>query len=471
MRQTNNSLRGHSLDKIAVLAHADSMTTTSQQLTSQGAERGARPRRHHSIGFWVAALAFLLNMAFSAVPTPLYVLYQQRDGISNLMVTVVYAVYAIGVVGSLFLGGHLSDWVGRRRVFVPALLANAASAVVFIVDPSLAGLIVARIISGVSVGLTTATATSYLAELHASARPAASQRRAEAVATAANIGGIGFGPLAAGLLAQYAPSPLVLPYAVFAVALTAVALAVALSPETVRRPHPRPRYRPQRIAVPAAARPLFYAATLAGLAAFAVFGVFNSLVPSFLAGTLHQGSHAIAGAVPFAAFAGGAGAQILGARRPAAELLRWSVPTVTLGLALTAAAMWSSSLAMFVVGGVITGAGAGLVFKGSVAVAASTAPAGSRAEVLAGFFLGAYIGLSVPVLGLGVATQYVPARDAMLVFAALAALAIAASVTAVARRSAPPAERGRRTRQGAPNTASAARPSRSSRSSGLTTGS
>src|ERR1700722_13978907 len=207
-------------------------------------------------------------MAFSAVPTPLYVLYQQRDGISNFMVTVVYAVYAVGVIASLFLGGHLSDWIGRRRVFVPALLVDVLSAVVFIVDPSLAGLIVARIISGISVGLTTATATSYLAELHASARPSASQRRAESVATASNLGGIGFGPLAAGLLAQFAPSPLRLPYLVFGIALVALATAVALSPETLHRPVPRPRYRPQQIVVPERARSIFYAATLAGMAAF-----------------------------------------------------------------------------------------------------------------------------------------------------------------------------------------------------------
>ncbi|MEA2201033.1 MAG: hypothetical protein QOI89_1629 [Solirubrobacteraceae bacterium] len=432
------------------------MTTTPKQLASPGTDHQTRPLTHHSIGFWVVAVAFLLNMAFSAVPTPLYVLYQQRDGFSNLMVTIVFGVYAVGVIGSLFLGGHLSDWVGRRRVFVPALLTNAASAVVFIVDPSLAGLIVARVISGVSVGLTTATATSYLAELHASARPSASERRAEAVATGSNLGGIGFGPLAAGLLAQFAPAPLVLPYVVFGIALVGAAVAVALSPETVRRPDPRPRYRPQRVAVPVWGRSLFYAATLAGLAAFAVFGVFNSLVPSFLAGTLHQSSHAIAGAVPFAAFAGGAAAQILGARTPAPVLLRWSIPTVTLGLALTAAAMWSSSLAMFVIGGVVAGAGAGLVFKGSLAVAASTAPAGSRAEVLAGFFLGAYIGLSVPVVGLGVVTQYIPARDAMLVFAALAAVAIAASVRAVTRRSTAPEERGRHTPRRASTSASAA---------------
>jgi hypothetical protein len=83
------------------------------------------------------------------------------------------------------------------------------------------------------------------------------------------------------------------------------------------------------------------------------------------------------------------------------------------------------------VGGVISGAGAGMVFKGALVTAASTAPPASRAEVLAGFFLGAYVGLSIPVVGLGIATTYLPARDVMLAFVVLAALAIAGSVRAV----------------------------------------
>jgi MFS family permease len=129
-------------------------------------------------------------------------------------------------------------------------------------------------------------------------------------------------------------------------------------------------------------------------------------------------------------------------------------------MALTAAAMWSASLAMFVIGGVITGAGGGMVFKGSLAVAASTAPPQSRAEVLAGFFLGAYIGLSVPIVGLGIATRYVSARDAMLVFAALAAVAIAGSVRAVTQRSTGATtspKRSDRTVTGAPIPAEASR--------------
>ncbi|MDT7652226.1 MAG: hypothetical protein QOI36_3632, partial [Pseudonocardiales bacterium] len=372
----------------------------------------ARRSRHHSFGFWAAALAFLVNMGFSAVPTPLYVLYQQRDHFSTIMVTLVYAVYAVGVIASLFLGGHVSDWVGRKQMFVPALLINVASALIFLFAPSLPGLLVARVICGISVGLTTATATAYLGELHAgvSSGKAVSPRRAQVVATAANLGGIGFGPLVAGLLAQYAPQPLRLPYIVFGVVLIVLAVLIAASPETAERPVPVPRWRPQRIAVPAHARRTFFVATAAGLAAFAVYGVFNSLAPTFLAGTLHQTSHAVAGAVAFVAFAGGALAQIALSRGGIALTLRAGQLLLIPGLALFAGGMWLPSLTMFIVGGVVTGAGGGLVFRGALAAAVSTAPPESRAEVLAGYFLGAYVGLSVPVVGLGIATQYVSAR-------------------------------------------------------------
>jgi hypothetical protein len=78
-----------------------------------------------------------------------------------------------------------------------------------------------------------------------------------------------------------------------------------------------------------------------------------------------------------------------------------------------------------------TPAGAGV--RGSLAAAAATAAPQSRAEVIAGYFLGAYAGLSIPVIGLGIADQYAPARDVMLVFVVLAALAIAASTRAVLR--------------------------------------
>jgi MFS family permease len=389
-------------------------------------------RRHHTFGFWAAAAALLVNMGFSAVPTPLYVLYQRRDHFSTITVTLVYSVYAVGVIGSLFLGGHVSDWFGRRRVFVPALLINVLAAAIFVLAPSLPGLFVARVVCGVSIGLTTATATAYLSELHSrTAAAVGAANRGQVVATAANLGGIGVGPLVAGLLAQYAPQPLRLPYYVFGMVLLVLAVLIAISPETATRPEPLPAWRPQRVAVPPEARGTFLAATAAGVGAFAVYGVFNSLAPTFLAATLHETSHAFAGAVAFAAFASGALAQVAASRFTTRDTLRLGTTALIPGLALLVFAMWLSSLTGFVLGGALAGAGAGLVFRGALATATSTAPARARAEVLAGFFLGAYLGLSVPVVGLGVATQWVAPREAVLAFVALVSIAVIASVRAV----------------------------------------
>jgi hypothetical protein len=139
----------------------------------------------------------------------------------------------------------------------------------------------------------------------------------------------------------------------------------------------------------------------------------------------------VAGAVAFAAFAAGAVAQILLSRLGVNATLRISMAILIPGLGLLIGGMWLPSLVMFVIGGVLTGAGAGLVFRGALVAAGAAAPPESRAEVLSGFFLGAYVGLSVPVVGLGIATQYAPARDVMLVFVAIVIAALVASLRAV----------------------------------------
>lgn len=376
------------------------------------------------LGFWVVALAFLIVMAISALPTPLYVLYESRDHFTGLLVTVIFAAYAVGVSASLFLAGHISDWFGRRRVLVPAIVLNAISAGVFIVWPAVPGLLLARVLCGFSVGAMTATATAYLSELHTAQRPGASSRRAELVATAANLGGIGFGPLSAGLLAQFLPAPLVLPYAIFGALAVVVALVTLRLPETAGS-RGRVRYRTQRISVPPAGRSRFVAAAAGGLVAFSVFGLFTSLGPGFLAQTLGYHSHALAGAATFVVFAAGALAQSLLTRLDAQRLTAVGIGLLPAGLALLTAATWFPSLPAFLAGGLLSGAGAGVLFKGGITTVMELAPRETRAEALASFFLASYVGLSAPIVGLGLATQYVSARVSVLVFAGSLVLALA----------------------------------------------
>jgi hypothetical protein len=373
--------------------------------------------RSHGRGFWLVAYTFAVTMAFSTAPAPLYVLYQAKDGFGSFMVTLIFAAYAVGVIASLFLAGHVSDWVGRRRVLVPAVLVNVLAGVIFLTWSSVPALLVARFVSGVSIGMLTATATAHLTELHLAARPTASRTRADLVATAANLGGLGLGPLIAGLLAQYAGDPLHVPYLVFLALMLIGAIAVVLAPETVEPV--RVKYRPQRISVPPAVRARFYAAGAAALAQFALFGLFTSLAPAFLANVLHQHSHALAGVASFAVFAAAAAAQILLVRTKLRRQLGYGLALLVLGIVLVTVAVQLPSLALFLVGGVLAGGGAGASFKGCVSIVLSVAPPEGRGEALAGLFLAAYVGLAVPVVALGLATQLVSIQVALAGFAVL----------------------------------------------------
>ena len=103
--------------------------------------------------------------AFSTAPSGLYGIYGHEDHLSSLTITIVYAVYAAGVVVTLLLAGHVSDWYGRRTVLTPALSVAALAAVVFLLWHALGGLIVARVFTGLAVGAAVATATAFIADL------------------------------------------------------------------------------------------------------------------------------------------------------------------------------------------------------------------------------------------------------------------------------------------------------------------
>ncbi|WP_305786378.1 MFS transporter [Symbioplanes lichenis] len=406
------------------------MTVISPARSPRPALVPARRGVSHGSGFWIASAAFLIVMAYSTVPTPLWSLYQQRDGFSTFAVTIAFAAYAVGVVISLFLAGHLGDTLGRRRLLLPAIGLEIVSAVIFLAWTALPGLIVARVISGLGIGMLTATVTAHIIDLHLRARPGAGPVRGQLVSGAANLGGFGFGALVSGVLARWAPAPLVTPMVVFLVLLVVAFAGVALVPETADVPATRPAYRPQRVRVPQAARGRFFLAGGIAFAAFSVLGLFTSLAPIFVAGQLHITSRAVAGAVVFVTFGSAVVAQI--AVRPLSLRAQVALGALLLVLgigALTAVVLTTGSIVFFLAGGVLSGAGAGTLFKAALAVAGSLAQPSHRGEVLAGIFLLGYIGLTVPVVGIGVATLSVSLATALTGFAVvIIALTLLAAV-------------------------------------------
>ncbi|WP_251008877.1 MFS transporter [Curtobacterium sp. ISL-83] len=379
--------------------------------------RRAHSRRRHNAGFWAVAFAFTAVMAFATVPAPLYVIYQARDGFPTFTTTVIFAAYGVGVVGSLYLAGHLSDVHGRKPLILVSIALELVAAVLFLLWNDVSGLIVARLVTGLGVGTLTATATAHLGELRVRATGSeASAKGASVAAGVVNLGGLSLGALVGGGLAEFVGQPLMVPYVVFVVALAVAFVVVLAAPETVGRPETPVAYRPQRMQAPEGKGAAFWAAGTAAFAALAVQGLFTSVAPSFLGTTFHVTDRLAAGATTFGVFAASAVSQVVFARLAQRTQIRLGLVLLVGGLVVLAVAAIVLQVAGFIGGGVIAGAGVGLLFRASIASAGALVGPEERGGVLAATFLIAYAGLTVPVVAVGAALLVVPTLPVLLAY-------------------------------------------------------
>jgi MFS family permease len=388
-------------------------------------------RRYRS-GFWLVAYAFLVVMAFATLPSPLYGLYRTRDHLSALMITVIYAIFAAGTIVMLRTVRPIAARIGRRGAMVSAVVTMMVAAGLLAAWKALPGLLIGRLLTGASVGLAAGTAITYLIELRLGADPNAPMTRARTIGTSVNVGALGIGPLIAGLLAQWGKLQLTLPYLVI-LALGAIALiGLRIVPET-GAPTPQPptnkptRLRSVRLPIPAAA---------GTLAAFSANGLFAGLSGLFLATTLHHPSHALSGATLCLVFSSGVVSQLATVKLQASRVLALGSISMVLGLVLLVVSVRLSvpNLALFLIGGALIGGGAGAVFKGTTGIVLEASAPENRLAMTSDLLIALFVGLSVPVVGAGIAlNQGASAPNTVLGFAVFVGLAVASSGLALLR--------------------------------------
>jgi MFS family permease len=415
------------------MADHSRIAASPERLSTTRASHGVVP---HNIGFWLVTAAFASLQAFGTVPTPLWPLYAVRDGLSSTTVTLAFAVMVVGAGASLYLFGHLSDRLGRRRIIVPALAFGIAAAAVMAAWPTLPGLLIGRVLTGVAVGLMASTATTYLTDLYRAGHPAQAPSRVPAtVASVASLGGLSLGPLVAGSLLRWVGNPFTTSYLVFIALMVIGAISVILSPETVDRGLPPSASAPKFVLRHAQSK-VFGGATAVAFCSFAVFGLFSSVGSLIVHSELHESSPFIWGLAGFLVLGVSALAQTLFPKLGVVRMLVLGLIGVPLGMALVVVALYNPSLTVYLLGSAIAGAGAGLLFKAALNVAITTAAPGSTAGVLAMFFVVAYVGLGLPPVLLTAATHLISSRSALIVFSAaiLAVSVIAARLQAAALR-------------------------------------
>jgi MFS family permease len=372
--------------------------------------------------FVVFAAALFTLLLGGNLPTPLYAVYRQQFGFSNVVLALVFATYAIVLIPSLLLFGQLSDRLGRRRVVALGLGAAVLGSVLFAFAQSVAWLFVARGVQGAALGATAGTAVAALVELE----PAADAGRAAMGAVLGQAGGAAVGPVLAGVLAEWAPAPRVLPYLVGLTVTAVVGVAVLRAPEPSV---PSGSWRLQWPSVPAISRGRFARAGLTGAAVWAVGALYLSVVPTYASQLLGTRNLALLGAITSCMLGVACVAQAFAVRSrltPGRSQLA-ALGLLVAGLAALVAAFPAHALALVLLAALLSGLGVGLGYFGSQADVNQLAPAERRGEVTAAFITCIYTGVAVASITVGLLSNVLSLFGAVMVTASVIAATAAAT--------------------------------------------
>jgi MFS family permease len=372
-----------------------------------------------------ACCAFALSVLIigTNLASPLYAVYAHRFGFSPVVLTLVFATYAGALVPSLLLAGSAADAFGYRPVLLPGLAVALAGVLVFAFAESTGWLFLARAFQGASVGMSSGALTAALARTE----PGGRIHRASLVTSLATTGGGGLGPVLAGACATWLPAPTRTCYLIEAVALLVAAVGLLTLPTAIGRVG-----RSWRVSYPQVAateRGLFARACLTSFTGWAVTAVFLSIAPSYVRTLSGNRNLLLAGVAAGLVLLAAAVVQPFATRMNARPLQQVGLVVLATGTILLLAAGPTRLLSLVLAAAILAGIGQGMAFMGALRAANQAAPATVRAAVMSTFYIATYLGVGVPVVGVGLLatiTSTTTAVNAFAVIALLGSLAVAA---------------------------------------------
>jgi MFS family permease len=375
--------------------------------------------------------AWLVLMAGANLATPLYAVYAKTFGFSSLVLTTIFATYAVVLVPALIVFGRLSDRFGRRPVILAGLGMACGGLLLFAFARSSAWLYGARAVQGLAVGMISGAATAALVELD----PRHDRRRAALFAGLAQADGSAAGPLLAGVLAAWAPDRLRLSFFVgLGLTVAAAAWTLALPSTGERR---RESWRAQWPRVPKRIRSRFIRVSLAAATVWAVVALYLSIIPSYASDLLGTHNLALMAAIAAVALVSSFATQVVSQRRQASPRASQAAGLAILAVGLVALVVASPlhSLAALLAGSIVAGAGHGITFLNAQQELNEMAPEERRGEVTAAFIACIYFLVAASVISTGLLDlRFSLSSSVIAVSVALFGCAVAASAWSSHRR-------------------------------------
>ena len=351
------------------------------------------------IAFPILAITLFLFFVSASVPSPLFVVFQGRWGFSPGMLTVAFSIYSLVLLVTLLVAGSLSDHLGRKPVIVAALTIQVASMALFLKADGIGGLLVARIVQGLSMGVVNGALSAAVIE----AAPPARKALGSLLTSVSPLAGLATGALVTGALLGVTNQAEVWAFGVLGGLFCLSAVSVVLIPETASPVPGLLRSMVPSVHVARAARHGFMRGLPLLLSIWALCGFVIALGPSLLRNVFAVNSGLLNGATVAVLCGAGAASSLLMRGQPSGRMAVLGMAAVTAGVGLILVAIGTGALTLFFIGSAVAGAGLGVSFSGLIQSLVPLTPLHERAELFAAIFLVTYLSLSVPPIAAGFA--------------------------------------------------------------------
>lgn len=352
------------------------------------------PRARTRFGFVLAIVAQILMMVGASAPSPFYPVLAQEIGFDAIVISAVFAVYAVALLLTLLTAGSLSDHVGRRPVVIAGFLLLAGSMSLFWHADAVAMLFLARILQGVASGLLISALSATVLDFAPGGRAGVA-----ALWNALSPGiGLALGALVSGVMLDVSGEALLDVFAPLSSAYIVLAALFFLVPETAPRKPGVWASLSFRLSIPSAIRADFWRGAPAVIAGWATGGLFLSLGANIVRGELGGEAHIWQG-LGVVLLAGVGAVTAFALRKIAARsMVLFGTSALALGTLLSLLALGLGSLPFYLVAAAVTGMGFGTAFSGVVASLAPRIPATQRADTFAVIYLLAYLAFGIPAV-------------------------------------------------------------------------
>ena len=351
------------------------------------------------IAFPLLAITLFLFFVSASVPSPLFVVFQGRWGFSPGMLTLAFSIYSLVLLVTLLVAGSLSDHLGRKPVIVAALIIQVASMALFLRADGIGGLLAARIVQGLSMGVVNGALSAAVIE----AAPPARKALGSLLTSISPLAGLATGALVTGALLEVTDQAEVWAFGVLGGLFCMSAVSVVLIPETASPVPGLLRSMVPSVHVARAARSCFRRGLPLLLSIWALGGFVIALGPSLLRNVFGVSSGLLNGATVAVLCGAGAVSPLLMREQPPGRMAALGMAAVTAGVGLLLVAIGTGALTLFFVGSAVAGAGLGTSFSGLIQSLVPLIPVHERAELFAAIFLVTYLSLSVPPIAAGFA--------------------------------------------------------------------